>query len=136
MATTDRCREILDKWEFFYGQRAGRELWSGKPRDVQDKDIADFNRDMQIVRSALRPKGEPMRVEVIHYDTYYREHYFCPKCNIEIGHKTWDEKYQFGQGTVLHSNKFPNFCPNCGADMRNEVAPEVMVRPTEKGYNT
>jgi hypothetical protein len=54
--------DILDKWEFFYGQRAGRELWADKPSEVQDQDIADFNRDIQIVRSALsfetlRPKG-------------------------------------------------------------------------------
>ena len=64
-----------------------------------------------------RKRGQ-MRVEVETFDDYYREHFFCPFCDIEIGHKTWDEKYQFGQGTVLHSNKFPNFCPNCGADMR------------------
>lgn len=45
--------DILDKWEFFYGQRAGRELWADKPKEVQDRDIADFNSDMQIVRSAV-----------------------------------------------------------------------------------
>ena len=54
--------DILNKWEFFYGQRAGRELWADKPKEVQDKDIADFNRDIQIVRTAIeqespRPKG-------------------------------------------------------------------------------
>lgn len=29
--------EILDKLEFFYGQRAGRELWADKPMEVQNK---------------------------------------------------------------------------------------------------
>lgn len=52
-AEIQRCIEILDKWEFFYGQRAGRELWAEKPKDVQEQDIADFNRDIQIVRAAL-----------------------------------------------------------------------------------
>lgn len=42
--------EILDKLEFFQGQRAGRELWSDKPKEVQDKDIEDFNRDIQKIR--------------------------------------------------------------------------------------
>lgn len=41
----DRAIEILDKWEFFYGQRAGRELWADKPTEVQDEDIANFCRD-------------------------------------------------------------------------------------------
>ena len=48
----------------------------------------------------------------------YRKHYFCPSCDIEIGHKTFDSKRKFGQGTVLHSNRFPNFCPFCGEDLR------------------
>lgn len=30
--------EILDRLQFF-GQRAGRELWNDKPRNVQDEDI-------------------------------------------------------------------------------------------------
>ena len=61
-----------------------------------------------------------MRIETVDYGDYYRKYYFCPYCNIEIGHKTFDANRQFGQGTVLHSNKFPNYCPNCGADMRGE----------------
>ena len=61
-----------------------------------------------------------MRIETVDYGTHYRKYYFCPSCNIEIGHKTFDANRQIGQGTVLHSNKFPNYCPNCGADMRGE----------------
>lgn len=49
----ERTIEILDKWEFFYGQRAGRELWAEKPTEVQDKDIADFCRDLGLVRETL-----------------------------------------------------------------------------------
>ena len=44
---------ILDKWEFFFGQRAGRELWGDKSKEAQDQDIADFNRDINAVRIAL-----------------------------------------------------------------------------------
>lgn len=51
--TIDRAIEILDKWEFFYGQRAGRELWADKPAEVQDEDIANFCRDLGLVREAL-----------------------------------------------------------------------------------
>lgn len=49
----DRVNDILDKWEFFYGQRAGRELWADKPTEVQNEDIANFCRDLGLVREAL-----------------------------------------------------------------------------------
>lgn len=35
------------------GQRAGRELWADKPTDVQNEDIANFCRDLGIVKGAL-----------------------------------------------------------------------------------
>lgn len=53
MRLIERALDILNKWQFFYGQRAGRELWADKPKEVQEQDIADFNRDIEIVRSAL-----------------------------------------------------------------------------------
>ena len=40
--------EVLDKLSFFGGQRAGRELWNDKPREVQDEDIASFNRILNV----------------------------------------------------------------------------------------
>lgn len=39
--------DILEKWEFFYGQRAGRKLWADKPREIQDIDIENFRRDLE-----------------------------------------------------------------------------------------
>ena len=45
---------ILDKLSFFGGQRAGRELWNDKPREVQDEDIASFNRDIEYLRDIIR----------------------------------------------------------------------------------
>ena len=46
--------EVLDKLSFFGGQRAGRELWNDKPREVQDEDIASFNRDIEYLRDIIR----------------------------------------------------------------------------------
>lgn len=53
MMTIDRAIEILDKMEFFQGQRAGRELWADKPTEVQNEDISNFCRDLGLVREAL-----------------------------------------------------------------------------------
>ena len=35
--------DILEKMDFFQGQRAGRELWYDKPIEVQEQDIASFS---------------------------------------------------------------------------------------------
>lgn len=51
MELIEQVQDILNKWEFFYGQRAGRELWSEKPTEVQEKDIENFCQDLAMVRS-------------------------------------------------------------------------------------
>lgn len=48
-----QANDILEKLSFFYGQRAGRELWNDKPRNVQDEDIASFNRDIDFLRTII-----------------------------------------------------------------------------------
>jgi len=46
--------EILDKMQFFGGQRAGRELWENKPTDVQNTDIEAFNKDIESIRDYIQ----------------------------------------------------------------------------------
>lgn len=49
-----KCLEILDKFQLFQGQRAGRELWNAKPAEIQDEDIKNFNRDIEFIRNVLK----------------------------------------------------------------------------------
>lgn len=49
-----KCLDILDKFQFFQGQRAGRELWNDKPAEIQDEDIKNFNRDIEFIRNVLK----------------------------------------------------------------------------------
>lgn len=49
-----KCLEILDKFQFFQGQRTGRELWNDKPAEIQDEDIKNFNRDIEFIRNVLK----------------------------------------------------------------------------------
>jgi hypothetical protein len=49
MITKAQAIDILEKFDFFQGQRAGRELWNDKPKDIQDKDIEDFSRDCRLL---------------------------------------------------------------------------------------
>ena len=54
MEELTKAMEILDKLSFFGGQRAGRELWNDKTREVQDEDIANFNRDIEYLKDIIR----------------------------------------------------------------------------------
>ena len=49
MITKEQAIDILEKFDFFQGQRAGRELWNDKPKDIQDKDIENFSRDCRLL---------------------------------------------------------------------------------------
>ena len=53
MITKEQALEILDKFDFFQGQRAGRELWSEKPRDAQNQDIENFKKDVDSLAEYL-----------------------------------------------------------------------------------
>ena len=65
--------ELVDKLKQlrFFNQRAGRELWGDKPREIQDKDIENADEIFSKAISALSDI-EKIRVEIttkiIHYD--------------------------------------------------------------------
>jgi hypothetical protein len=51
--------DVLNKLDFFGGQRAGRELWNEKPADIQNKDIESFSNDVEFLRDFItRQKAE------------------------------------------------------------------------------
>ena len=61
----EKVFDILSKWDFFFGQRAGRELWTDKTREMQDKDIVDFNQDMRAVRKWVSEAARRRGYEVV-----------------------------------------------------------------------
>ena len=118
MTREEAIIDILEKWSFFFGQRAGRELWGDKPKEVQDQDIADFNRDMNIVCSALRPVSRE-QVEKVWRGEWTPGDSICPIC----------EKNKFdGLDADIWADWMPSFCPNCGAPMTDEAVEMVMER--------
>lgn len=50
----EQAIEILEKFDLFQGQRAGRELWKDKPFDVQEQDIANFSRDVDFLKNYIK----------------------------------------------------------------------------------
>lgn len=53
MITKEKAIDILDKIDFFQGQRAGRELWNEKPRYVQELDLKAFQEDVALLREYI-----------------------------------------------------------------------------------
>ena len=45
MITKEQAIDIINKFEFFQGQRAGRELWFDKEYSVQEDDLVNFRQD-------------------------------------------------------------------------------------------
>jgi hypothetical protein len=58
MITKEQAIDILEKFDFFQGQRAGRELWNDKPKDIQDKDIEAFSRDCRLLIEYVKGGAE------------------------------------------------------------------------------
>lgn len=61
MITKEKAIDILDKIDFFQGQRAGRELWNEKSRYVQEIDLKNFQEDVALLREYIAdvvPKSE------------------------------------------------------------------------------
>lgn len=56
--------DILEKMEFFGGQRAGREAWFNKPIDIQNQDIRGFLRDIDFLKAFInRQQAEIERLK-------------------------------------------------------------------------
>lgn len=58
--TKEERSKLLDKLEQlrFFNQRAGRELWGDKPREIQDKDIKNADEILGMAISALSENRE------------------------------------------------------------------------------
>lgn len=54
MIKKDEVLDILNMFEFFQGQRAGRELWCDKPTHVQNEDIQNFKNNIQKIREYIK----------------------------------------------------------------------------------
>lgn len=125
MTREEAIIDILEKWSFFFGQRAGRELWGDKPKEVQDQDIADFNRDMNTVCSALHPVSREQVEKVWSGEWIVGEPnglgfpIHCSRCGWGTDHADPRKWMDYG-GHI--------FCGRCGTPMTDEAMQMVMER--------
>ena len=96
----EKVFDILSRWDFFFGQRSGRELWADKTREMQDKDIIDFNQDMRMVQKWVREAARLMGYEVVedehtqtnektHADAIENAHVHLEEKNMDKPLKDW-----------------------------------------------
>ena len=65
MITKEKALDILDKMDFFQGQRAGRELWNEKSRYVQEMDLQIFREDVSELKAYIAdvvPRDEVAKI--------------------------------------------------------------------------
>lgn len=111
----ERAMDILHKWNFFYGQRAGRELWQEKPREIQDADIENFCRDFEYLMEYIKKC-----VPVVHGRWVEKEEPFGEFDELYAECSVCRGIYCHGEFTLEElCEQFP-YCPNCGAQMNGK----------------
>lgn len=125
----NKAIDIIDKLNFFYGQRAGRELWCEKPVDIQNEDIKNFVRDLEFLKTFLKEQKAAL-TDVLEYLESIPElaKEYKPKgkwiidsieqtdINNGWAHKSYVTTYTCsicGSSIVGLTNM--NYCPYCGS---------------------
>ena len=104
---------IIDHLEriLFFNQRAGRELWFDKPKEVQDRDIENNERDLQEAINYIRTNQRKQGQTTVKHGKW--EHNRCTECGISL-----DDLFS---GEFYYDDEEVKFCPNCGAKMEGEA---------------
>ena len=71
--------DILDKMDFFEGQRAGRELWNDKPFEMQEQDIANFSRDVALIKKYINSQEQRIK-ELANLQDGFEKLVHCSEC--------------------------------------------------------
>lgn len=96
--TKEQAIDILDKFDFFQGQRAGRELWAEKPFDVQEQDIANFSRDVALLKEYINAvDGEVVR---------------CCDCKYSRKRNEYEQRYLVEGVLICESGEAADGCWN------------------------
>lgn len=113
--------DILEKWDFFYGQRAGRELWVDKPRAMQDKDIDNFKRDLKKITEFVKKKRVIEMIKII--KPGYLKEAQCSKCGAVLSYDENEDvetRYEKGIASTMETYRKPVkyiTCPQCNNEI-------------------
>lgn len=100
MIDREQALEIIDKHDFF-NDRAGRELWNDKPKEIQDEDIRNAHEDYVALREYVL--NQPKVGEWIPVDERLPE---IDRC-VLVSYKstmTWDKKIYADQIAIIRED--------------------------------
>ena len=130
----EKVLDILNKFEFFYGQRAGRELWVDKPVEVQNQDIIDFVNNIKYIKDFLNENIILSREEL---------------AQIEEREKQIEEmayiienafKVYFGANDLVEPEDFPYQAKDLAKELlehfQSKLPEDSVVQPTIQSYST
>ena len=69
----EQALEILKRFDYFQGRRSGRELWQIKPFEVQEQDVANFSRDVNLLIAYIEDITHQVELWVSISKNYQRE---------------------------------------------------------------
>ena len=122
MLTKGQAISLVEMFDFFQGQRAGRELWNDKPFEIQEKDIENFSRGchqlIEYIKNCTKtmPAVETETEEVRYAEWAYsatQRRIVCTRCRTPRPFKKVKGKEHF---STWHSKR----CPECGAIMKEK----------------
>lgn len=140
MITKEKALDILDRMDFFQGQRAGRELWNEKSRYVQEIDLQIFREDVAELKAYIAdvaPRAEVDRLERLRAELskevadlqdaikceketndHLCEEYMSAMREVEAMQRSFGEKLEVAEALIATLNKTTH-------NARQEVAREI-----------
>lgn len=118
----EQVKDLLEKMDFFQGQRAGRELWNDKPFEVQEQDIANFSRDISLIKEYINSQEQRIKElteELTCKETEYNELY-----ELLQTYKADSEAYRSYSKTLEKENESLKTLLNESYDTQNSLTEE------------
>lgn len=129
----EQAIDILEKFDFFQGQRAGRELWNDKPFDVQEQDIAKFSQDVASLKNYIKElteENKKLKDDYDKNDAEWREIYADSQSKWEKAYEKLEVENQrlcqnnlvFAQGVEKVAANYYNLgCADTVRKMQSEI---------------
>lgn len=121
--------DILDKMDFFQGQRAGRELWNDKPFEVQEQDITNFSRDISSIKEYINSQEQKIKElenRLKECENGYKGTNFLDRCKLhdaeEKVRKLTEENERLRVENKLLESQYESMYDSVESTLRAEIA--------------
>lgn len=135
MITKDQAIDILDKFDMFQGQRAGRELWNGKSHDVQEQDLRNFSHNVAQLKAYINANDATLDEWAEAYEESQKKwenHVNCLEMKI-VMYERMLNSYALQYGTVTDQQKVIDKVKNEGVEETFKKF-DILIKEHREGY--